>query len=52
MNEREIKEICKICIEDGNYSRDQKEILKLMVDCSRNWAELYAVAVVANGLRR
>ena len=38
MTGREIKEICKICIEGGNYNWNQKEV--------------YAAAVVAKGMRR
>ena len=48
----EIKEICKLVIEHGNrdFTDEEKTLLKAAVDQSRNWHELFNVAVASLGM--
>lgn len=52
MTEQQIKELCKLVIENGNrdFTEIEKEMLKAAVDQSRNWQELFAVAVESLGM--
>ena len=54
MTEEEVKAICKLVIECGNrdFTKEEKEFLKLAIDKSRNLEELFAVAVASNLLGR
>ena len=52
MNEEQIKELCKIVIENSNrnFTELEKELLKSAVDSSNNWEELLSVAIASLGL--
>ena len=52
MTEQEIKEACKFVIEHGqrDFQEDEKELLKAAVDQSRNFQELFAVAIASLGM--
>lgn len=52
MTEQQIKEICKLVIEHGNrdFTDEEKTLLKAAVDQSRNWQELFNVAVASQGM--
>ena len=52
MTEEQIKALCKFLIDNGNHSitDTEKEMLKQAVDQSRNWQELFTVAIVAKYL--
>lgn len=50
MNEKEIKELCKFVLENSNkpLSDEQKEIIKLAIDNSKNIEELFLTAIISN----
>ena len=52
MTDQEIKEACKFVIEHGqrDFTEAEKELLKAAVDQSRNWQELFAVAMASLGM--
>ncbi len=52
MTEQEIKEACKFVIEHGqrDFTEAEKELLKAAVDQSRNFQELFAVAIASLGM--
>lgn len=52
MTEQEIKDLCKLVIEHGNrnFTKAEKELLKVAVDQSNNWQELLSVAVGSMGM--
>lgn len=52
MTEQEIKTLYKLVIEQGkrDFTDVDKEILKQAVDQSRNWEELFAVAIASLGM--
>lgn len=52
MTEQQIKELCKLVIENGNrdFTEIEKEMLKTAVDQSRNFQELLAVAITSMGM--
>ena len=54
MTEQEVKALCKFVIEQGkrDFTEVEKEILKQAVDQSRNWEELFAVAIASLGMRK
>ena len=52
MTNQQIKELCKLVIEQGNrdFTEAEKELLKAAVDQSRNLDELFAVAIASLGM--
>ncbi len=52
MTEQQIKELCKLVIEHGqrDFTDEEKEMLKAAVDQSRNWQELFTVAMASLGM--
>ena len=47
MTEEQIKMLCKFAVEHGNrpFTREEKEIIKQLIDNSRNMNELFTVAL-------
>ncbi len=54
MNEEQIKLLCKLAVEYGNrpFSQDEKELLKQAIDQSRDWEELFSVALASLSLEK
>lgn len=52
MTEQQIKEPCKLVIEHGqrDFTDEEKEMLKAAIDQSRNWQELFTVAMASLGM--
>lgn len=52
MTSQQIKELCKLVIEHGqrDFAEIEKEMLKAAVDQSRNWQELFTVAITSLGM--
>ena len=50
MNEKQIKEICKLMIDNENrlLTDAEREIIKHIVDRSQNWQELFLTMMMAS----
>ncbi len=49
MNTEQLKHICKYVVEYSNrpFTRDEKDILKHLIDMSRDFEELLSVAIAS-----
>ena len=54
MNEDQIKLLCKLAVEYGNrpFSHDEKELLKQAIDQSKDWVELFSIALASLSLTK
>ncbi len=49
MNEEQIKLLCKLAVEYGNrpLSHDEKELVNQAIDQSKDWEELFSIALAS-----
>ncbi len=53
MNEKQIKLLCKLAIENSKrpFTKAEKEMLKQAVDSAKSWDDLIAIALSSLGIQ-